>query len=498
MTTSAAIYLRSSKDRHDLSIQAQRLELHKYAKAHGFGIVAEYTDAVESGKDENRPGFQELLTALKHPNRSWSAVIAMDTSRIARRRHIALLFEHECEKVSVKVIYRTLPDTDPITGMLLRSILQAMDEWHSLTSRAKGLAGMAESVRQGWRAGGCAPYGYDLQHSPTGTMRDGKPVMRSRLIPNADIETVGMYLRLRASGKSRSIAKSISGIGYKSLNDLEWNALTYAGHTVWGMSSGGKRCPREDWHITRSTHQAVITDEDAEAVLARLENRRNLYTRGQCRTYLLTGLLESPSGEAFIGDTTRGSPNYRLGKRRRISATLLDAAVLDVIFTALVAPDVAHTIMTLMRASNAPRSKPRDLDAMRRRVKGIEQKIGRLVDLAAEDAELAPTYRRHILELERDRETMQDELDTAQVESAQAQVLALWTVEDVRKLLGSLRQSLESELACGNIEEVKNALHLLVERIVYDVDERSFVVQYQLSTGVALASPRGFEPLLPP
>ena len=91
MTTSAAIYLRSSKDRHDLSIQAQRLELHKYAKAHGVGIVAEYADAVESGKDENRPGFQELLTALKHPNRSWSAVIAMDTSRSARRRYRSLM-----------------------------------------------------------------------------------------------------------------------------------------------------------------------------------------------------------------------------------------------------------------------------------------------------------------------------------------------------------------------------------------------------------------------
>ena len=73
----------------------------------------------------------------------------------------------------MRVIYRNVPDADPVTEMLLKSILQAMDEWHSLTSRQKGLAGMAENVRQGWRAGGKAPRGYRLEYQATGTIRDG-------------------------------------------------------------------------------------------------------------------------------------------------------------------------------------------------------------------------------------------------------------------------------------------------------------------------------------
>src|SRR5690606_9954092 len=133
-------------------------------------------------------------------------VLTLDTSRIARRRHLALIFEHECDKRGIQIIYRNVPDSDPITGMLLKSILQAMDEWHSLTSKAKGLAGMAENVRQGWRAGGRAPRGYQLEYHPTGAVRDGQHVLKSKLVPDDEAETVAQYLKMRASGKPRGVA----------------------------------------------------------------------------------------------------------------------------------------------------------------------------------------------------------------------------------------------------------------------------------------------------
>jgi DNA invertase Pin-like site-specific DNA recombinase len=53
-----ALYLRSSKDRSDVSIDAQRRELQKLAAERDLVIVAEFVDVVESGKDENRPGFK--------------------------------------------------------------------------------------------------------------------------------------------------------------------------------------------------------------------------------------------------------------------------------------------------------------------------------------------------------------------------------------------------------------------------------------------------------
>jgi len=68
-----AIYLRSSKDRKDVSIDAQRRELQKLAISQGIDIVQEYSDVVESAKDENRPGFQKLLYELKSSTRTWNS-----------------------------------------------------------------------------------------------------------------------------------------------------------------------------------------------------------------------------------------------------------------------------------------------------------------------------------------------------------------------------------------------------------------------------------------
>lgn len=184
MMNRAVLYLRSSKDRSDVSIDAQRRELQSLAQARDIIIVGEYSDAVESGKDDDRPGFQSMLRDLRAEGRTWNHVLVLDTARIARRRVLAIIFEeHECKRRGVRIIYKSLPDSDPVTEMLLKSILQAMDEWHSLTSKVKGLAGMAENVRQGYRAGGRAPRGYRLQSIETGAIRDGAPVTKTKLVP---------------------------------------------------------------------------------------------------------------------------------------------------------------------------------------------------------------------------------------------------------------------------------------------------------------------------
>ena len=86
MSNRASLYLRSSKDRSDVSIDAQRRSLHELAVARGLVVVDEFVDAVESGKDDDRPAFQRLIHALKAQGRAWEYVLVLDTSRVARRR----------------------------------------------------------------------------------------------------------------------------------------------------------------------------------------------------------------------------------------------------------------------------------------------------------------------------------------------------------------------------------------------------------------------------
>ena len=82
--------------------------------------------------------------------------------------------------------------------------------------------------------------------------------------------------RLPWNRKSGSLTIIVQGI--------EDNALQYAGHTAWSRHNektksgyvGGKKLRSKDqWAIQRDTHEAVISDEQAESISRpRAENGR--------------------------------------------------------------------------------------------------------------------------------------------------------------------------------------------------------------------------------
>lgn len=495
MNNQAVTYLRSSKDRSDVSIDAQRRALHELAQVRSLAIVGEFADAVESGKDDDRPGFQQLLAALRDPSRKWQIVLALDTSRVARRRALSLIFEeHECARRGVRVIYKSIPDTEPMTEMLLRSILQAMDEWHSLNSKAKGLAGMAENVRQGYRAGGRAPRGYRLEYIGTGAIRDGSPVLKSKLVVGDDAPRVAAYLRARAAGEPRGRVMARLRLDWPvtSLVGMEWQALTYAGHTAWGIhnernggayNTGTKRKPRKDWLVTRSTHEPLITDDEAEAILKRIEHGQERRTRTTAQEYLLAGLLVTPDGRQWHGDSGEG---YRVGKGRRIASARVDDAVL-----AQIATDWSSEA-AIKRATAAVRAfvtvDHKRMATNETQLKALTYKIGKLIDIMAVIENPVP-YQRRIAEMEAERAGLEAELSRqraqADLEKASLQI----SEADVRAALRGLLDNLRDK--AGRVAELRSALASQIDRVELDPETERCVIHYRLTTGVNLASPRG-------
>ncbi|PWG61514.1 recombinase family protein [Spiribacter halobius] len=55
MAEKAALYLRSTKDRHDISVESQRGELTNYCRSGGATVVATFEDRVQSAKTDQRP-----------------------------------------------------------------------------------------------------------------------------------------------------------------------------------------------------------------------------------------------------------------------------------------------------------------------------------------------------------------------------------------------------------------------------------------------------------
>ena len=496
--TNAAIYLRSSKDRHDVSIVSQRRELKKLARSKEMTIVREFVDVVESAKTEFRPAFQDLIREIKAPTRPWDTLLSLDTSRLSRRRYVAQMFKHDARKNGVRILYAKMPEVDPITNVILESVMEALDEYHSLMSREKGLAGMAENVRQGFRAGGRAPRGYELEYIETGAMREGKAVTKSRLRKSKDARWVGEYLRRRATGESRSVVRREMDldIPLTSLIGMEWNALTYAGHTVWNVHAereggayigGSKRRPRPDWHISHNTHTPLISEQEAEFLIDNLENSKIGKAVARAKAagspYLLTPLLETPDGRTWKGERQR---YYRLkaedGKPgNMVPLDPLQGAVLDQVMADAQSPKFVHEL-----AREARRFAKRQDPAipLRREVAEIDRKISRAGELSLQLEDPAPMLRM-VDKFERERKILAAEIADLDKDAATRIALANITDDQVATVL---KESADP----------KALLKTVVNRITLDPGTLECQIHYQLPRWLCVASPRGFEPLLPP
>jgi len=503
MVIQTAMYLRSSKDRSDVSISAQRDELRELASSKGLVVVEEFVDAVESGKTENRPGFQSLITNLKSKDRDWNTLLMLDTSRLSRRQFISTFFEHEAQKNGVKIIYKSLPDSDPVTSTLLRGMLQAMDQWHSMVSKQKGLAGMAQNINQGYRAGGSAPRGYSLDKVETGTVRDGKPVTKSRLVVNSDSELIAEYLSERAKGLSRKIIYDRLKMPWSqnTLLSIEWNALTYAGNTVWNVHServdgasvsGKKRRPRSEWHVKEDTHQALITQQEAEKILSQLEESKYSKTRRTPAKYLLTGVLQSVTGERWHGDRRA---YYRLNKGKRVSCKLVDNAFLTAVKKDFKSKRFLNKLMNQIQSLGDNTSKKIKTESLMREIDAKSAKMTRIVELMV-SAESTRPLMRMLSELESSREKLIKEVKLREEEMAAVKELKKITEGEVSHLLNDLSVELEEKQG----ELLKDLILKIVDKVVLDDKNPTQLMIYYsiINRGVIMASPRGFEPLLPP
>jgi site-specific DNA recombinase len=457
----AAMYLRSSKDRSDVSLAAQRRELEKLAVSRSLTVAKIFEDAVESGATEDRPGFIELVRALKSHDRGWEYLLVYDTSRIARRRYIAQAIKHEAKKRGVIILYARLPsDLDPVAELMLESVFEAMDEAHSIMSRQKGLAGMAENVRRGFRAGGRAPAGYELKALTTGTIREGSPVMKSKLVLGAKGSMIAEYLKARANGVPRTIAARKTGMPATSLIGVEWNALTYAGHTVWNRHApnggGTKMRARSAWQITRDTHEALISDVEAETILAKLETSEVGQSVSQAMAaksdYLLTGLLYTGAGQMWVAH----GKYYRLKRRegqpgKTVRADMVESAVLEQVEAGMKSDLFLRNLLGAAQRSQRAQDPAAAID---QQIVKLEKERDRAAQLALTSD--ADTFLGIVEERSRHIESLKREAEAVRHDDTLSRQLAGMTVERLRRLLAD--------------QSPAKALQTLVDRIVLERD----------------------------
>jgi hypothetical protein len=399
---------------------------------------------------------------------------------------------HECRKRDIEVIFAKTPELDGVTGIILPAVLHAMDQVHSFMSREKGLAGMAENVRQGFRAGGRAPFGYRLEYTQTGAIREGEPVTKSKLVPDDNAPKIATYLKGRSQGLMGTHLASKLGmdIARTSLNGIEWNALTYAGHTVWnvhnektddGYKGGIKRRPRSEWLMQRNTHQALITDAEAEVILQRLDAGRTKTYKTRA-THLLTGMLANSEGEAWHGN----GEYYRMGKKS-VKAARVDGAILHQVAEDLRSDDFAKALVKSAHKTANRTNDGAELEKAQKEIRLIDARIDRLTSLLAETT-ATDTLLRKIESLEQERAGVQRQIEMVETASRQAVALKEIGERDVKTILNGIAENLDEM----DRDDLKEILRGLVDRIVFDYSSMDCCIYYKIpvQTGELVASPR--------
>ena len=126
----AIAYFRCSSNKQETSIEQQDNAAKEYAKAHGFTIVKSYIDDGISGTTSERPGFQQMLSEVKHIKPA--ALILWKVDRLARNDFDMAIAKKTIEDSGCKIHYvaEITPDGSP-ESYLMEGILEKFSSFYS-------------------------------------------------------------------------------------------------------------------------------------------------------------------------------------------------------------------------------------------------------------------------------------------------------------------------------------------------------------------------------
>ena len=156
--TAITYYRYSSHRQGEQSIEGQRAEAERWAKANGYTIVKEYADRAMTGTNDDRDQFQLMLRELERLRPA--VLILWKVDRMGRNKEEIAFNKYRCKKNGVRVVYtaESIPDTPE--GVILESVLEGMAEYYSLQLSQNVRRGLRVSATKCQSTGGNRPLGY--------------------------------------------------------------------------------------------------------------------------------------------------------------------------------------------------------------------------------------------------------------------------------------------------------------------------------------------------
>lgn len=199
----AVIYARfSSHNQTEQSIEGQLRVCQEYAKREGYAIVGEYIDRAISGKTDDRPDFQRMISDSK--KKVFQYVIVYKLDRFARNRYDSAIYKRKLKINGVKVLSAMENIGDNPESIILEAVLEASAEYYSVDLSQKIKRGSRDSAMKGQFLGGSVPFGY-------------KVLDRQLVIDEAKAPIIQFVFEQYAAGVSkREIIERVNALGFRN------------------------------------------------------------------------------------------------------------------------------------------------------------------------------------------------------------------------------------------------------------------------------------------
>ena len=485
MVYRAAIYARFSSDnQRDESIDAQVRLCKEYIQRCGYALVKIYADEALSGRTDQRPQFQQMLTDAKAG--LFDVVVTDKVDRFARDKCDSAVHKRYLrKKCGVRVEYASQRIDETPEGMMLESVLESLAEYYSMNLARETMKGLTENALRGWHTGGIPPFGLKVVTK----IVDGKEVKTYDIEPDQAgvvrrifeiYDAGGTYGDIQAATKEDMIRLRGRPLSKNSIHDILRNEK-YTGTFVYQKGTKKEhRHTRADIIRVPNAFPAIVPRELWERVQARMDERKlNPGERTQNkakRIFLLTGIIYcGKCGAAMVGNGGRGRTKkrysyYACNARQRskecdlktIRADLVEQMVLDDIQREIFSPEGKSRLREKFKAYLAERPKKikEQIEHIKREIAGLDRKINNIIT-AVEDGRGSPALLERLSLYEERRESLRSELHNYEAKEETSVSL-----EEVEMLLQKAENEMQEK---SNPQKLKQLIRLFVERvIVYD------------------------------
>ncbi len=208
--------------------------------------------------------------------------------------------------------------------------------------------------------------------------------------------------------------------------------------------------------------------------------------------YVLTGLLHTPDGEPWYGCRDGDVRYYRHG--RRVNSNTVERAVLGKVAEDLKSDKFFKALVHAAHQIESPEDEIAEIARAYEIIDALDRKIQKVTGMLAERIERPLLAQIAIWEQE--REKIRAEIIDLETRLVHARAVAGITEKDVLQILDNLA----NDMASLDRNELKDFLRGIIGKVAMDPETLKCQIHYTIpaATGELLASPRGFEPRLPP